>query len=222
MIVELFGLPGAGKTTLVKALTGSTIGATRADFAMSRSGVVRYITRHPVATAAWFKDVVSEASRVGYWAMVPFKLRLLANTFSKVESARSAGFPAGSSGDVHWTVVDEGLLQRVLSVYETVQSQRKLRAIVRRALPSSTRVVLVEGGGDPFWRYRDAKNVRTRLGDDYLRRWFEVVRTNYDGLAREIEAAEVPCCRIRTDQPVDESLNELVRFLERQQGHKEV
>lgn len=87
---------------------------------------------------------------------------------------------AGRGGNV---LIDEGLIQRILTIAERPVSVNVLRLWLRFCPPFGR--ILVMGGGD-FFRYQQAadrfKNPRVVLGQQYLDRWKVVITINHERL----------------------------------------
>ena len=72
--------------------------------------------------------------------------------------------------------MDEGLLQRVLSIYEEEITPSWAAQLIRFLSPDY--VLVVTSTEREFHRYTDPTHPRCRLGEAYMTRWKEIVRHN--------------------------------------------
>lgn len=175
MYIELFGLPGSGKTTLASALEKAGAGFARARN-KEHSRAFRYMLFHPLVTAYWFFVTLSETAKSGTWRLLRAKLSLLYYTFAFLHKASQA-----SRGTAGIMVVDEGLVQRMLSIFETKKDVRALgRAL--RFTPKPALYILVSGNPELYFKRYEGEgegNIRAKLGSEYQQQWQDVVRHNH-------------------------------------------
>lgn len=170
MIVEFFGVPGGGKTRLLRLLAASIPGASEAR-AASRGSIARgashFALRHPLSFLVWMSELCVHAN-----GLFRYKLGLLLRSMA----ARALSERVGHS---QVTFVDEGLLQRLLTIFDTPLSPRHI-AVLLKATPLPDMVVIVRGG--EFGRFTTADNrfnsPRVKGGENRLQDWMQSVRTN--------------------------------------------
>lgn len=175
MIVEFFGEPGSGKTTLLKnvaAFLGEKAEYIRPlSYGSAVGHFALFIVLHPRDAFFWLR------AALGQRELLRYKLGLLARTMATLQKA------ALSHSEV--VLVDEGLLQRALSVYESALSPEETARMREHARYSKCVVVCRGGDFSRFTSEPDRFNSpRVRQGPERLARWMEIVRTN----ASRIEA----------------------------------
>ncbi|MBP9771673.1 MAG: hypothetical protein KBD16_01990 [Candidatus Pacebacteria bacterium] len=168
MIIEFFGAPGAGKTSGARAL------AAEFDLPIVLKGgehriwdSVVYAVSHPLYSLFFFFTILWQTACTGTWALLRWRLAVVGSTYSVLRGA--SRFPGIA-------VVDEGLLQRVLSVYERPITVAYAGRIVRFLNPDY--VLFVTSIEREFHRYVDPLHPRCLLGEAYMARWKEVIRHN--------------------------------------------
>ena len=175
MIIEFFGEPGSGKTTLLKS-TASALGAravyVRVDSsieALARS--LLFALAHPAKAFFWFAATVKESR-----GLFRYKMALVVRSLAAVQKA------SGVRREV--VLIDEGLLQRVLSVYDRLLSDEEIRRVLAHA-HTAERVVVCRGGDfSRFVSEPDRFNSpRVRAGEEHLRQWIATVRANASRIA---------------------------------------
>ncbi len=177
-IIELFGLPGAGKSTLAE-----------------------YIASH--YSSEYYVVSVNRIERFFYFlifcAMYPFfVIRILRWVRASPQKLRryivhlfsvSASKTLKSLLVVYFSnkkcVIDEGLFQRILSVAQTVLSHEDAVRHISKMPKWSRRVIAVEGEGFDRYVSLSTQSPRSALGDEYLTSWVRIQKENYV-LIREI------------------------------------
>jgi len=190
MIIELYGLPGAGKTTLAKKMKKEGFFVVEYPSGQGKK-TIRYIFKHPIMTLFWLREILLETIKTRTWSLLKFKIALVMNTFGKLEIAKKSA--------KNKIIVDEGLFQRILSIYETKKSFKKLSNIIKKNIPQPDLIVIVKSDFEKFMRYKDVKNIRTHLGPKYLNRWFEAVNHNYKNIVKVIKKLNIPYRYIKID-----------------------
>lgn len=184
MIIELFGLPGAGKTTFAKK-TRESDGSFLIEYPLGRGKkAIKSIFKHPIMIFFWLKEILLETAKTKTWPLLRFKIALVMNAFGKLELAEK------SIKDK--VIVDEGLFQRILTVYETGKSISKLTRVIKKYIPKPQLLIIVESDLEKFKKYKNLKNIRARLGPEYLSRWLEAVNYNYKNAIKVIENLNIP------------------------------
>ncbi len=162
VIIELYGLPGVGKSTLAKRLQ-SECGGEIVSHEPKKWRVVTLTIRYPKTVFCWTRIILKNFLKTRSFSVLIHNLSLLFSSLQKIDDAMN---------DVSKSlkIIDEGLLQRFLSCADVVLSEKD----IERALavsPIGTHVVLVNDREPQNNRYQNADNVRTKLGDAYLERW---------------------------------------------------
>lgn len=176
MIVEFFGIPGGGKTRLLRQLVATLPNASE-SLVTSRHAIARavlyFALRHPLSFFVWMSELAFHAR-----GLFRYKLGLLLRAMAALAQAERID-------DTHLTFVDEGLLQRILTVFDKPLSSRHIKFLLTMT-PLSDVVVVVRGG--EFGRFTvesDRQNSpRVNRGEQQLQEWMQNVRTN----ARVVES----------------------------------
>ena len=175
MIIEFFGIPGGGKTHLMWQLIIRMPDACEAR-ALSRHeitrGASRFALRHPLCFLVWMAELGVHAN-----GLFRYKLGLLLRGMA----ARAVA----ESSQSRIAFIDEGVLQRILTVFDVPLSERHIKFLLM-VTPLSPVVVCVRGG--EFGRFAAAHNrfdsPRVQGGEKKLRTWMQTVKTN----ARTVES----------------------------------
>lgn len=163
MILELVGLPGGGKSFLAPRIAANNglqivrVGRLgqrhvyRALFVLSHPRLYRAL-RRLCGEQAGDNDVVNRMN-----------VRRLGSAVAKTHKARLLG-----DG-----LIDEGLFQFLLSVYETPPSVSELAAIIERIPEAGLRILFVQADGAIRDRRMQERNKipRAELGASYVQRW---------------------------------------------------
>ena len=168
MIVEFFGVPGGGKTQILRQLVAAIPGAREARAASRGAvarGVVSFALRHPLSFLVWMSELCLHAN-----GLFRYKLGLLFRAM-----AARAGAERADRSQIAF--VDEGLLQRLLTIFDSPLSSRRIAFLLR--MPPLPNVVVVVRGGE-FWRFTIAHNrsnsPRVKGGEVRLQEWMRNVR----------------------------------------------
>jgi hypothetical protein len=164
--IELFGLPGTGKTTYLKSLDFD-----KKDFYISRFRFIEFIFLLFVIIVQTLKSKTYKLFR--------FKLSLLLNYYSKKNNIK---------GNVIY--LDEGILQRILSIYEEKLSFETLDKIFK-FIKISDEVLIIDFRYNLFNRYNHKDNVRLSIGDDYIDNWKDIIEFNFSLMTEYLQEKSI-------------------------------
>lgn len=178
MIIEFFGTPGAGKSTLIRALLidiphmMEARANNRLDIALH---AIRFALRHPRDFGYWISQVWIHSG-----GLLRYKSGLLLRACAAEMKAR----------DKHASIVciDEGLLQRVLSIFEIALTPAQMeRALSHIPMPNGA-IYMGDGDFSRFLVASDASDSpRVQQGTERLNKWMLVVKHNAALLASTLE-----------------------------------
>lgn len=174
-IIELFGLPGSGKTTLSKIL----VERDSKDF-------LQVEVKNKISRLFYFILFFFFNPRLVYFSFLyisrcnkvvrPYVLHLFTLSCSKSMKAKIK-----STFSDKIFIIDEGLFQRYLSILETEEKEEDIRKYIGY-FPNWVGLFLVLDGGnfDRFTSLVDAhNNPRVIAGSQYLNNWIISQKTNY-------------------------------------------
>lgn len=194
MIVEFFGVPGGGKTRLLRQLVAAMPGASEALVttrgAIAR-GALRFALKHPVGFFVWIAELCLYAN-----GLFRYKLGLLLRSMAALVRAGDA------RRDSRLVFVDEGLLQRMLTVFDTPLTPRHV-AFLLAVTPLPDLAIVVRGGG--FERFIAASNrnnsPRVKGGEARLQAWMQNMRANAAAIRPLLEqrVRVIACDRDRSE-----------------------
>ena len=185
MIAEVYGLPGSGKSTIARGLVALPEGVcTLVDFHSKGERykfILRFVALHPILFVRWMRVLM--AHRLLFW----YKLHLLSVTFAKVAKAEILSAPL--------VLVDEGLLQRLLTVFDRPIEKTQVARLLPKAYRNGTVRIVHMTGGD-FYRFESERqkdnSPRVKQGRAYLDAWKELQRENSSRIVSEFAALDLP------------------------------
>ena len=177
MFIECFGIPGAGKTTVTKILE-DTLGASVVPIHVPKRYVFLFLLHNPVFSVRWMLLLVRACNSDNVWHLFRFKLSLFLNTAGRVHMAQQLDRKG------KFVILDEGLVQRVFSLYETKQTSDVYQRIIAM-LPISHTVLSVVYTGEIYTAGR-VGTVRSKLGGDYKKQWQNIMKDNFQRMSEVI------------------------------------
>jgi len=162
IVIELCGLPGAGKSTLATRLE-SAYGCMIVSHEPKKWRAITLTAKYPKTVFCWVEIIVKNFLQTKSFSVFTHNLSLLFSSLQKIDDAEN---------DVSNSlkVIDEGLIQRFLSYADILLSEKDIERVLEIS-PIGTHVILVNDREPLSNRYTNTNNVRAKLGGDYLERW---------------------------------------------------
>ncbi len=162
IVIELYGLPGVGKSTLAKRLQ-SEYGCTIISHEPKKWRAITLTLRHPKVVFCWLNIIVKNFWKTKNSSLLTHNISLLFSSLQKIDDAKN-----DTSTSIK--IIDEGLIQRFLSYSDILLSEKDIERVLAIS-PIGTHVILVNDREPLSNRYTNTNNVRAKLGGDYLERW---------------------------------------------------
>jgi hypothetical protein len=167
VIIELFGLPGVGKSTLGRTFK-DRYGFTHVTAtSVSRFEYLFLFLRYPKAVLAWLLLICKNYQVTKSMRHFRYNVALLFVSLKKIHHANNG---------LGKTVVDEGLLQRVLSYSDVVLTKEEIAGVLKLS-PLGTVLIEVNDRVVEKDRYDEAHD-RGSEGDARLTQWRSNMATN--------------------------------------------
>jgi GTPase SAR1 family protein len=205
MIVECFGVPGSGKSTLTSKLVEREEFSTVPPY-VSRWYSLLFMLRHPIFTTRWILALLSECKKTKTWTLLRFKVAVFLNTVGRIEY-----------GHTHFSkekivILDEGIMQRMLSLLEERKTEKEFEAWMAY-IPRPHTVIFCENMSENISK-RKVGTKRKQFGDEYAKEYSLVLEFNYWGLKEEIEKQKEEHCNFKWDENKN-NLEEAIKCLKR-------
>lgn len=202
MLVEMYGLSGSGKSTLAKELAEKDTSIKHVSAQYNNVEVFRFMFRHPVLSFAWLGEMLFLALRHNEWTLFRYRLSIILRTFATFGYAER--IPKGV------VLLDEGLFQRVLSIYEKERSAKSLERLMK-LIPKVDLLILVDRGNESrYIRFDNNKDhPRAKLGEAYLASWKVMIEKNNDKLQQAVATLRVPHVWVKKEDTLDKLLYSL-------------
>jgi broad-specificity NMP kinase len=182
MIIELYGLPGSGKTTLAETISRARdLPIVRIE---NRREILLYnflfLMAHPVKYLVSFGYLVRGSANL---KMFNFKfLSFFLNRNAKYQKAQES--PSA--------VIDEGHIQNMISFFEAPVSEKQLRTCLKYA-PMPDLLIVLELTREELESVVEGRayTIRKGFGRDYLSGWLESMQRNNETLRDIIPSLDV-------------------------------
>ncbi len=197
IIIELYGIPGVGKSTLARKLvdeenfthlTGSTV--TRFDY-------IKLTLRRPIAVTGWLHLILKNYFETKSVKHLRYNISLLFNSLKRIHQAKK-------SLATH-IVIDEGLVQRFLSYSNIILSESDINRLIKVS-PLGNVIILVNDREVENDRYTEAYD-RGSEGLDKLQKW----RANMAKNVMQIQAVLSRNTNIAHLETANTSINDIMR-----------
>lgn len=182
IIVELFGLPGSGKTSLYERIKGKCVGL--------KVGKCRPTKKY---FCFWIKIILRESIKVKSFGLLKFKISLLFNLYNR-DVIKYEDF----------IIYDEGWLQRVLTFYESEISDSEIKEIFNHIQIPDKVIILKRDPKECFKRYNHPENMRNKMGQEYLLEWKRVMIINKDIIKKYLERQKIDFIEIDSEFDVNQ------------------
>lgn len=183
MIIECFALPEVGKSTIIKDLQQQYGVKVVSHESISRSSALMFMLRHPISVARFVLTFLKEGmGDLGGWQIVRFKLSVFVSTISRIQLA-------GSKYDRQdIVIIDEGLVQRLLSLYESKQPAGKYISLLK-SIPLADSILFLEYKGESD-RIKNGRvgTMRRSVSDEYTEAWRSTMLHNYHSLVDALKS----------------------------------
>ena len=166
-IIELYGLPGAGKTTLAKRLVAE-YGFVLSAPILKKTNYLTLTVQYPSVVYAWLKVITKNHRHTKNWSLFTYNVSLLFSSLQKINEAFKSSAPA--------VIVDEGLVQRLLSYSDVVLTEKEIKTLLKIS-PKGRTIFFVNDREVLGDRYSPS-HVRTKLGEEYLAKWKHNLKQN--------------------------------------------
>lgn len=191
MIIECFGLPGAGKSTVTELFAKESKVFVVPKYVSKRYGMY-YALLHPRITTRWLLVSFIEGRRVGGFKLARFKLAVFFHTLSRYQWARMH-----NQAD-RLVILDEGLAQRLLGLYEKEMNEQHYQGWVKH-LPGDTTIVQILYTGNQSHEVR-VGTFRQQLSQTYQASWRQVLEANHVHLGAALSGSSKNMLRYERDE----------------------
>jgi len=190
MIVEFYGLPGSGKTTLAKNLSQKNPEEFLYFHSSPRKEIIKYgflfFLSQPQMFLFWLKELFRECLKKHFLQLFRYKLHLLLISITQYQKAKK--YPQKI------ILLDEGLFQRILTIYEKKINEEKIKKCFAN-IPKIDLLVFCQNPEKEFFRFKKSpyrgESPRVMLGKKYFKNWEGITRENDKFLREKIKEKNI-------------------------------
>lgn len=204
MIVEIFGLPGSGKTFLARELAekqGFQIIKIRSRTELIFNNIVFFL-RNPIKFIVLFWYVIKN---IGYKKLCYFKI---ANAFFN-ENAKHIKALRDQKA-----LLDQGYFQNILSLFEHELNPETLLKYTA-LIPKPDFLLILDASKETRRQRTDQRIYLTRkfMGKEYIKEWQERAEKNYRLFLKLIDEIPIKYGIINADQNIEKVYKDTIQLL---------
>ncbi len=199
MIIELFGLPGSGKTTLSRGLAQD--GRFELIKIRNKKDLLFYnflfLIKHPIKFFVTLFYVISNSSLKDFYYKFTNCFLHQNAKYQKALKAKNA-------------VLDQGYFQNFLSIFERpISAASAIKYFKYLLFPD--KLIILDLSVDALQSRLTSRGwaPRQNLGRDYFENWMKAVKDNYDLVLRLIPEFGIDYLIVDATRPADEVYNEI-------------
>lgn len=210
MIVECFGIPGAGKSTVASLLV-TEFGFKEVPKQVSKKYWIQFLLRHPFFVSSWCSHLLKESFITHTISLGRFKLAVFLNTVGRVQYANN------HYSKEEMVVLDEGFVQRAFSLFESPKNSKTYDVLLKN-IPFKHIVIQIEYKGVTFAESRVGTFRRTK-GEEYIKKWRSVMAQNFKNLSESLLRSRFErILYVRNDES-DSALEVVVQAIKKHQAN---
>jgi len=195
MIIELYGLPGSGKTTLANKLarnSGFQVIKIRSNKELLFYNFL-FLVKHPIKFTAMFFYLL--VNRGNGWRMFYYKFM---NTFLQHNAKYQKALRFKNA------LIDQGYFQNIISVFEKKITPEAIKRYAKFFLYPDKLIVF---NMSPGWRLEKMEkrgyNARDGFSEEYKKNWQEVIEHNNKMLNESIKNLFSDVVIIKNDKDIE-------------------
>lgn len=179
--IQFFGLPGSGKTSTLNALAEAFPDSYEhvPKFTKSeRLGLaLRFVLRFPIIGIKFLFLIIRNNPRLWGYVTHLVSQSFACHMYAIKHQCNTKSF-----------LIDEGVLQRLLSVAPRRFTEREARKLTKNLSKLSSRVVIMRGGDFGRFVFEPDRmtSYRNRLGPKYFKKWSENLVRNFSMISKVI------------------------------------
>lgn len=206
MIIECFGIPGAGKSTVTSLLV-SEFGFKEVPKQVSKIYWIHFFSKYPFFVCRWCFSLLKESFLSRSFSLGRFKLAVFLNTIGRIHYA-----------DKHYSkeelvILDEGLVQRIFTLFESPKISKDYDTLIKK-IPVKHLIIQIEYKGINFTESRVGTYRRTK-GEEYIKKWRSVMAQNFISLSKSLLRSKVVNIRYIRDDGADTDLMKVVQDIKK-------
>ncbi len=209
MIIECFALPEVGKSTIIENLKKEYGVKSIPQEYSNKKGALFFFLRQPFSTAKFVFILLKEGfGNKGGWKIIRFKLSVFISTISRLEKVND------QYSDEEIVIIDEGIVQRLLSLYETKQPAERYVSILKK-MPLADSVLFLEYKGESD-RIKNGRvgTMRRSINDEYTEAWRSTMLHNYNSLVTALKSTNLVNVSYSRDDNIGFDLSLIMKDLE--------